>query len=78
MDVRVYSKLEIEFLHVLNFRELMQWTHWPRPADSKPPEHDGNSKKKTCISKSSVTKSTTSDYVSDQKHVVKFINNFVT
>ena len=48
MDVRVYSKLEIEFLHVLYFRELKQWTNWPRPADSKP-EHDGNSKKKACI-----------------------------
>ena len=38
---------EIEFLHVLYFREFTQWTHWPRPADSIPPEHDGNSKRKS-------------------------------
>ena len=38
---------EIEFLHVLYFREFTQWTHWPRPADSIPPEHDGNSKRES-------------------------------
>ena len=47
MDVRVLSKREIEFLDALYFREFTQWTHWPRPADSIPPEHDGNSKRES-------------------------------
>ena len=59
MDVRVCSKREVEFLNVLYFREFTQWTHWPRPADSIPTEHDGNSKR-ACISKLRVTKSTQS------------------
>ena len=46
MDVRVYSKREIEFLNELYFREFTQYTHWPLPSDSIPPEHDGNSERK--------------------------------
>ena len=45
MDVLMYSKREIEFLNELYFREFTQWTHWPWPADSITPEHDGKSKR---------------------------------
>jgi len=44
VDIRVYSKRGIDFLHVLYFRKSMQWVNWLRLAERIPPEHDGNSK----------------------------------